>query len=270
LDGAVEIALSPQVRGSGGVIVIGTQTLEQSLDIDADVLISDLCPVDVLLQRIGRLHRHASLSRPADFKIPECFVLSPENGLAPLLKPAFENGLGTWKEKGVLNGIYRDLSMLELTRRLLLEHPVWSIPSMNRMLVEGATHPDKVNQLHGELGQEWSNYWNDVVGADMASRGAARNVLLPFNTRFSEVQFPTDEEQIRTRLGEEGARVTFKDPVPGPFGEPIKSLTMPAHWSHGLNTSEPIIPIFKEGVLTLTINEDEYTYDRRGIMKSRQ
>ena len=57
LDGAVEEALG-KGRDMGGVVVIGTQTLEQSLDIDADLLISDLCPVDVLLQRIGRLHRH--------------------------------------------------------------------------------------------------------------------------------------------------------------------------------------------------------------------
>ena len=52
LDRTVEKVLGPVAeREPHGCIVIGTQTLEQSLDIDADLLITDLCPMDVLLQR---------------------------------------------------------------------------------------------------------------------------------------------------------------------------------------------------------------------------
>ena len=125
LDRAVEMALTPEKdRVQRGCIVIGTQTLEQSLDIDADLLITDLCPMDVLLQRIGRLHRH-DLHRPEGFEAACAMVLLPEDGLDRLTAPAFENGLGGWNEDGGFNGIYRDLAGLELTRRLIDEHTVW-------------------------------------------------------------------------------------------------------------------------------------------------
>ncbi|MYJ73789.1 MAG: CRISPR-associated helicase Cas3', partial [Gammaproteobacteria bacterium] len=82
LDDEVERQLGKQNRSPGGVVVIGTQTLEQSLDIDADYLITDICPVDVLLQRLGRLHRHATTGRPTGFEDARCLVLVPDSGLA--------------------------------------------------------------------------------------------------------------------------------------------------------------------------------------------
>ena len=55
-------------------IIIGTQVIEQSLDIDFDVLISDLAPMDLLIQRIGRLHRH-KIKRPQKHEVARFYVL---------------------------------------------------------------------------------------------------------------------------------------------------------------------------------------------------
>lgn len=68
-------------RGDQGRILIGTQVLEQSLDIDADFLISRFAPSDMLLQRLGRLWRHGETPRAASARC-EAWLLAPELDVA--------------------------------------------------------------------------------------------------------------------------------------------------------------------------------------------
>lgn len=60
-----------------GAILCSTQIVEQSLDIDFDVIYTNICPIDILLQRIGRLWRHLFKTR-RDGIVPEIFIIQSE------------------------------------------------------------------------------------------------------------------------------------------------------------------------------------------------
>ena len=78
-------------RQQQGRILVGTQVLEQSLDIDADFLVSRFAPTDMLLQRMGRLWRHAATPRCATADC-ETWLLAPELEQAvPAPQHAFGN-----------------------------------------------------------------------------------------------------------------------------------------------------------------------------------
>ena len=60
-------------------ILVATQVVEQSLDIDFDGMLTELAPIDLLLQRAGRVHRHRSRIRPKEFSEPTVQVILPDS-----------------------------------------------------------------------------------------------------------------------------------------------------------------------------------------------
>ena len=268
LDGAVEDVLGKN-RGTGGRIVVGTQTLEQSLDIDADLLITDLCPVDVLLQRIGRLHRHLRDDRPAGYDTPACMVLTPGDDLSPLLTSGRNaNGLGP------RGRVYGSLQVLEATRRLIDDHPQWRIPAMNRELVERATHPDILASITAELGEAWQAHANSTEGGYIGERQTARGNVVPLDKSFFEdnqdVVFSSAEERIRTRLGDDRVEVAF-DPLPvSPFdpSREIDKLAVSADWLKGEDVPETVETTASEGGFHFSVGERKFRYDRQGLHRA--
>lgn len=90
---------SPQHLAARGVarptshIVVGTQVVEQSLDIDFDILVTDIAPVDLILQRMGRLHRHhrgnAQRDRPEWLRTARCYLTGVDPSTSP---PTLDSG----------------------------------------------------------------------------------------------------------------------------------------------------------------------------------
>ncbi len=125
-------------------IVFATQVIEQSLDVDFDVMVSDLGPIDLLIQRIGRLQRHRHLQRPERFSDnPVCFVASPLLG---------KDGVPLWGNQAK---IYDEFILLKTWRVLgLLDgHPV-SLPTESDHLINfvydtmiPSNLPDRLDQV---------------------------------------------------------------------------------------------------------------------------
>lgn len=83
-------------RGEGRILV-ATQVVEQSLDLDFDWMVTQICPVDLLFQRLGRLHRHEWRERPPGYERPSCTVVTVEGTDYGLHKLIYGNTRVLWR-----------------------------------------------------------------------------------------------------------------------------------------------------------------------------
>lgn len=102
-------------------VLVATQIIEQSLDLDFDLMVSELAPVDLLIQRAGRLHRHKGRERPERLSKPRfCVALSETNG-------CIDFGVDKW--------IY-DEDILLATYYVLRGRKSLALPEETRALIE--------------------------------------------------------------------------------------------------------------------------------------
>lgn len=176
-------------------ILIATQVVEQSLDVDFDCMITSVAPVDLLLQRMGRVFRHDNSPRPA----------SHQNAAVEILIPEKEGG-----RFGASSYVYPEC-LLESAVRLLKSRTSIQIPEDLSSLVQDAYDPKNAPE-------EEAKHWMKKYLRDDVEAGASQQYLLnPPDKLFSPLDgFAVFEDDgtsyslsAKTRLGEPTVRIAL-------------------------------------------------------------
>lgn len=190
-------------KDRSGKILIATQVVEQSLDIDFDLMITDLAPVDRIIQRAGRLCRHAR-NKAGD---P---VLGPDERGEPTLvivSPTIDDEPNAnWFTAMFPRAgkVYANHAHLWLTTKLLAEMGEFQMPEDARMLIEDVyDNPDYPTNLEENVLR--------VMGEEGAARSLANSNSLKLNAGYgdSAVNKWWDDAITPTRLGEDTTLVYF-------------------------------------------------------------
>lgn len=183
-----------------GQVLIATQVVEQSLDLDFDLIITDLAPIDLLIQRSGRLCRHA---RDKDGNR----IDGPDQRGEPLLcvySPNPEaNVPADWYASQFPKGqfVYPDHGKLWLTAKLLKEKGGFSMPDDARDLIEGVYGEASMWDVAVGLSEKSLNaYAESRAKAGIADLNALN---LPEGYAADTANRWWDDERTPTRLGDD-------------------------------------------------------------------
>lgn len=260
-----------------GTILVATQVVEQSLDVDFDLLVTDLAPIDVLVQRFGRLHRNADRGprRPQAYRRPVAWVIRPADGFSPYLDSGSSpHGWGT---------VYPYLGDLELTARLLAECEEIVLPRQSRELIEAVYHPEVRIKLATES-KAWEKAEQEAAGIDLgqAMHGAQACIRFDETYRENAAHFSDAlEAGISTRLGDDNVRVQLHEPVPNHFAEDVtKAVDLPLNRAvraedFGGDLSAPVFlqhsvgqdgfHVYQSGRLTVVYGPQGWIWSRKTI-----
>lgn len=137
-----------------GKILIATQVFQESLDADADLMISDICPIDDLIQRAGRLHRHTRNAQGAY----ESGVIDPRPQPTLIVHaPEWQdNPQQTWLSENFQNTeyVYRSPGRLWLGMQVLRKLGALRMPSEARELIEAVYSEDALERMPEALKQK--------------------------------------------------------------------------------------------------------------------
>ena len=250
------------------VVLCATQTVEISVDCDADFMITDLAPMDVLLQRLGRLHRHPARRdhRPPGFEQTRCVVLTPPvPDLSSLLQPGGARGLGL----GAMSA-YPDVLCLQATLDALQVRPELKIPDDNRRLVEQACGALHLHALMNTLGEPWKAHRITLQGKAGAERGEAHYASIDWQKPWRCAVPGELSTEAKTRLGLDGIQVDLPERQLTALGHEIKQLTMPV-WMLPQSASPRTAPPPAQDVrqveqsLHFSVEGRAFVYDRLGL-----
>jgi CRISPR-associated endonuclease/helicase Cas3 len=165
-------------RLGSGRILVGTQVLEQSLDIDSDFLVSRIAPADMLLQRMGRLWRHEQTPRPSSAR-REAWIIAPK------LERALVNPIREFGSTGLVYAPYVLCRTLEVWQGI----DILSIPSQIRSILEKTYTKRPENERMAYLLSQLEEKGNKL--RQLALRGLARGGTTQpdesAQTRYSEI-----------------------------------------------------------------------------------